>query len=165
MPTHKEVRILPYSADQLYGLVAAIDRYPEFLPWCVASRIRKREPTDGGEVVWADLVIGFRMVRERFTSKVTLTRPIDHTDGRIDVEYVDGPLKRLQNHWVFVQLPDGSCEIDFFVEFEFRSRVLQKLIGLLFHEALTRMVAAFERRARDIYGPPANARAAASPAA
>ena len=146
MPTHAERRVLPYTAEQLFKLVSEIERYPEFLPWCIAARHRKRE----GNVVWSDLIIGFRMIREKFTSKVTLDAP-----HKIDVEYVDGPLRYLRNHWEFIDLPDGGCEIDFYVEFEFKSKILQKLIGALFHEAVTRMVRAFEARAKDLYGEPA----------
>ena len=142
MPTHAEKRVLPYTQAQLFDMVADVERYPDFLPWCLASRITKRE----GAVITADLIIGFRMVRERFTSRVTLDRP-----NRIDVEYTHGPLSHLNNHWVFHPHEDG-CLIDFYVDFEFRSRVLQKLIGALFNEAVKRMVAAFEARAGDLYG-------------
>ena len=144
MPTHAEKRTLPYRPDQLFDLVAEIERYAEFLPWCRAARIRKRE----GDVIFADLVIGWKMIRESFTSRVTLKRP-----GRIDVSYHEGPFKYLNNHWTFEPLPDGGCRIDFYVDFEFRSRVLQKLIGVLFNEAVRRMVHAFEERARALYGP------------
>ncbi|HYB10563.1 MAG TPA: type II toxin-antitoxin system RatA family toxin [Alphaproteobacteria bacterium] len=143
MPTHAEKRALPYRPDQLFELVADIERYPEFLPWCRAARIRKRE----GDVIIADLVIGWKMIRERFTSRVTLKRP-----GRIDVSYHEGPFKHLNNHWIFEPLPDGGCLIDFYVDFEFHSRVLQKVIGVLFNEAVRRMVHAFEERARALYG-------------
>jgi coenzyme Q-binding protein COQ10 len=143
MPTHAEKRALPYRPDQLFDLVADIERYPEFLPWCRAARIRKRE----GDVIIADLVIGWKMIRERFTSRVTLKRP-----GRIDVSYHEGPFKHLNNHWIFEPLPDGGCLIDFYVDFEFHSRVLQKVIGVLFNEAVRRMVHAFEERARALYG-------------
>jgi coenzyme Q-binding protein COQ10 len=144
MPTHAEQRRLPYTPEQLFALVADVERYPEFLPWCVASRIRRRE----GDVFFADLVIGFKMVRERFTSKVTLNRP-----GRIDVTYTEGPFSHLNNHWVFNPLPDGGTEIDFYVDFEFRSKLLQTLIGALFNEAVKLMVSAFEKRARQLYTP------------
>jgi len=144
MPTHAEKRVLPYTQGQLFDMVADVERYPEFLPWCVAARIRRRE----GEVFFADLVIGFKMVRERFTSRVTLTR-----SNRVDVTYTDGPFHYLNNHWVFNPQPDGSTEIDFYVDFEFRSKLLQTLIGTLFNEAVRLMVAAFERRARYLYGP------------
>ena len=113
MPTHAEKRLLPYRPDQLYGLVADVARYPDFLPWCLAARIRKREP---GLIV-ADLVIGFKMIRERFTSKVTL----DDAGRRIDVTYIEGPFRYLNNHWIFEDDP-GGCRVDFFVDFEFRSR-------------------------------------------
>jgi coenzyme Q-binding protein COQ10 len=143
MPTHAERRVLPYTPEQLFNLVADVERYPEFLPWCLAARIRRRE----GRTIHADLVIGFRMVRERFTSKVDLAPP-----RRIDVAYSQGPFKYLNNHWIFEPTADGGCEIDFFVDFEFRNRVLQKLIELLFQEAVRRMVTAFENRARVLYG-------------
>ncbi|MSP87695.1 MAG: type II toxin-antitoxin system RatA family toxin [Alphaproteobacteria bacterium] len=149
MPTHAEQRHLPYSAEQLYGLVADIERYPEFLPWCVAARIVRRD----GDTIHADLVIGFKMVRERFTSRVKL----DPAGKRIDVAYAEGPFKYLDNHWLFETrpMPDGKpgCMLDFFVDFEFKSRMLQKLIELLFHEAVRRMVSAFESRAKALYGP------------
>ncbi len=141
MPTHAERQVLPYTPEQMFDLVADVERYPEFLPWCIGSRIRKRE----GSVVHADLIIGFKMLRERYTSRVTLNRP-----RRIDVQYVQGPLKYLNNHWVFEPHADGT-EVDFYVDFEFRSRLLEKLIGTLFNEAFRRMVAAFESRAQDIY--------------
>jgi len=144
MPTHAEKRHLPYGPDQLFELVAGVDRYPEFLPWCKAARITKRE----GNVFYADLVIAFKVYRERFTSKVTL-----HPEQRvIDVEYIDGPFRYLKNHWAFKEADDGGCIVDFYVDFEFKSKMLQKLIGLLFNEAVRRMVAAFEVRARQLYG-------------
>ncbi|BAE51127.1 type II toxin-antitoxin system RatA family toxin [Paramagnetospirillum magneticum] len=142
MPTHAEQRVLPYTPEQLFELVADVARYPEFLPWCVASRIRSRD----GDVFFADLVIGFKMVRERFTSKVTLSRP-----DRVDVTYTEGPFKHLNNHWVFRPHPDGT-ELDFYVDFEFRSKMLQTLIGALFNEAVKLMVGAFEKRAKQLYG-------------
>jgi coenzyme Q-binding protein COQ10 len=142
MPTHAETKVLPYTPEQLFELVADVAKYPEFLPWCTASRIRSRD----GDVFFADLVIGFKMVRERFTSKVRLTRP-----DRIDVTYTDGPFRHLNNHWLFKPHPKGT-EIDFYVDFEFRNRMLQALIGALFGEAVKLMVSAFEKRARQLYG-------------
>ena len=143
MPTHAEQRVLGHTPEQLYALVANVERYPEFLPWCLAARVRRRE----GNLVVADLVIGFKMIRERFTSRIRL----DETGRRIDVAYVEGPFKYLNNHWVFEDHPEG-CVIDFYVDFEFRSRLLQKMMQTLFHEAVRRMVAAFEARAHDLYG-------------
>ena len=142
MPTHAEKRVLPYSPEQLFDLVADIESYPEFLPWCTATRIRRRR----GEELHIDIVIGFRMIREKYTSRACLDRP-----HRIDVSYLEGPFKHLNNHWVFTPV-EGGTEIDFFVDFEFRSVLLQKLIGVVFNEAVQLMVGAFQRRARFIYG-------------
>lgn len=144
MPTHAEQRVVPFTPEQLFDLIADIQRYPEFLPWCVGARIRKR---DGNRIV-ADLVIGYKMIRERFTSTVTLSPE----QNRIDVEYTDGPFKYLNNHWVFEPHPEG-CMIDFYVDFEFRSKMLQKIIEVFFNEAVRRMVGAFEARAHELYGP------------
>lgn len=144
MPTHAEQKVLPYTPEQLFALVADVERYPEFLPWCVGARVRERR----GNVIIADLIIGFRMFRERFTSRVTLSPP-----QRIDVAYTEGPFKYLDNHWIFERVP-GGCRIDFFVDFEFRSKILQRVIEMLFHEAVRRMVAAFEARADQLYGHP-----------
>ena len=144
MPTHAEKRAVPYSAEQMFDLVADVLRYPEFLPWCLAARIRERH----GDVLIADLVIGFKMIRERFTSRVLLDRPA----MTINVTYADGPFKYMANHWRFEAKSGGGCLIDFYVDFEFKSALLQKLIGVLFNEAVRRMVAAFEARARQLYG-------------
>jgi coenzyme Q-binding protein COQ10 len=143
MTTYAERRPVRYSAEQMYGLVADVERYPEFLPWCLAAKIRQHE----GSVIYADLVIGFRMVRERFTSRVAL-----QPGHRIDVSYAEGPFRYLENHWIFEPTPDGGCIIDFHVDFEFKNRMLQKIITVLFNEAVRRMVAAFESRARQLYG-------------
>lgn len=145
MPTHAEKRILPYSPEQLFELVAQVDRYPEFLPWCLGVRVRRREEAR----LIADLVIGFKVFRERFTSDVEL----DRANMRIDVSYADGPFKYLNNHWIFSPMHGGNhCEIDFFVDFEFRSKLLQSAITVVFNEAVRKMVGAFEARARDLYG-------------
>lgn len=150
MPTHAEKRVLPHTPDQLFQLVADVERYPEFLPWCVAVRVRKRKmapPAEGGgELLVADMAIGFKVFRERFTSRVLCKRP-----DRIDVAYTDGPFRYLNNHWVFTPVEGGKCEIDFYVDFEFRSAILQKAIGLVFTEAVQKMVNAFEDRARALY--------------
>jgi len=143
MPTHAEKRQVPHTPQQLFDLVADIERYPEFLPWCIGSRIKRRE----GRVLYADLVIGYKMIRERFTSRVDPQRDV----MRIDVTYTEGPFRYLNNHWVFELHPDG-CVIDFYVDFEFKSRMLQSVIGLFFNEAVRRMVQAFETRADQLYG-------------
>lgn len=154
MPTHAEKRVMPYSAEQMFALIADVGRYPEFLPWCAAARVNSRAPLpgDGGEVLEADLVISFKLFRERFGSRVTL-RP---EARRIDVEYLRGPFRYLKNHWHFEPRGTDACEVDFFVDFEFRSAFLQRLIGIVFHEAMQRIVRAFEKRAAELYGPPAS---------
>ncbi|MEZ5829992.1 MAG: type II toxin-antitoxin system RatA family toxin [Dongiaceae bacterium] len=149
MKVHTEQKILPFKPDQIFELVGDVAKYPEFLPWCTGARIRERQQTSTGEAMIADLMIGFKMVRERFTSRVTLDRP----NRRIDVEYMEGPFRHLKNHWTFSATPEGACQIDFHLEFEFSSVLLQKLIGVLFHEAVRRMVAAFEARAYQLYTP------------
>jgi len=149
MPTHAENREMPYSARQMYELVADVASYPQFLPWTAAARIRKRTPIEGGEVLDADLVISFKLFREKFGSRVTL----HPAETAIDVEYLDGPFKYLNNHWKFTPLPDGGCVADFFVDFEFKSAILQAVIGVVFNEAMHRIVKAFEARAADLYGP------------
>ena len=142
MPTHAEKRDLPYTAEQMFALVADVEKYPEFLPWCISSRITKRE---GDSVIFADLIIGYKMVREKFTSKVVLERP-----NSIRVEYLKGPLKYLSNKWEFIPRENG-CTIDFYVDFEFRNPFFQSLMGVFFNEIVRRMVSAFEDRARSLY--------------
>lgn len=143
MPTHAERRVLPHTPQQLYDLVADVEKYPEFLPWCVAARIKQREERR----VLADLVIGYKMVRERFTSEVKLSPEA----LRIDVAYTEGPFKYLNNHWIFNPV-EGGTEIDFYVDFEFNNKLLQKIIEVFFNEAVKRMVGAFETRAMQLYG-------------
>ena len=149
MPTHSETKRLPYTAQQMYDLVADVASYPKFLPWNSAARIRSRTPiAGGGEVMEADLVISFKVFRERFGSRVTLWPEAK----KIDTEYLDGPFRFLKSGWSFSDLPDGGCEVDFHVDFEFRNAILQKVIGVVFDEAMRRVVRAFEGRARELYG-------------
>ncbi len=144
MPEHRETRLLPYTLEQVYAVVADVERYPEFLPWCVACRITQRvSPT----TFIADLAVGFKMVREKFKSRVTLV-PMT----AITVEYLDGPFAHLTNEWKFASAPNGT-EVSFYLSFEFKSKLLQALIGVLFEEAVHRMVSAFEIRAAKLYGP------------
>lgn len=168
MPTHAETKSLPYSAQQMFDLVLDVDRYPEFLPWCLSAKVWKRE--EG--VIYADLVIGYGVIKERFTSRVSFTSP-----SHIHVEYLKGPMKHLSNHWRFTPNGDGGrftpngdggrftpegdaerknpasdgCEVDFFVDFEFKNPVLRKLMGVFFNEAVRVMVKAFEARADELY--------------
>ena len=143
MPTHAEQRILPHTREQLFELVSDIEKYPDFLPWCIATRVRQQ--TEDTSI--SDMVIGFKMFREKFTTKVVLRRP-----GRIDVSYFEGPFKYLNNHWIFEPHGNGACLIDFYVDFEFRSKILQATIGTVFNEAVRRMISAFEKRADKLYG-------------
>ena len=148
MPKHSETKHLSYTAEQMYARVADVGSYPQFLPWCSAARIRSRQPQPEGEVIEADLVISFKVFRERFGSRVTL-----FPDAlKIDTEYLDGPFRYMRSHWAF--RPDGAgCEVDFFVDFEFKNALLQGIIGVVFNEAMLRIVRAFERRAAELYGP------------
>lgn len=150
MPQHSDNRVLPYTARQMYDLVADVERYPEFLPWNSAARIRSRRAGEGGsEVIEADLVISFKVFRERFGSRVTLWPDM----MQIDTEYLDGPFRYLRSGWSFEDLEAGGCRVRFFVDFEFRNAILQKVIGVVFGEAMGRIVRAFEDRARVLYGP------------
>ncbi len=148
MPNHSETRRLPYTARQMYDLVADVDSYPQFLPWNSAARIRSRKPIDGGEVLEADLVISFKVFRERFGSRVTVWPGA----LKIDTEYLDGPFRHLKSAWAFRDAP-GGCEVEFHVDFEFRNLILQRIIGVVFNEAMHRIVRAFESRAAQLYGP------------
>jgi coenzyme Q-binding protein COQ10 len=147
MPSHSETRTLPYSAQQMYDLVADVAQYPEFLPWTAAARIRSRKPEGDHEVMLADLVVSFKVFRERFGSRVTLLPE----RNRIDTEYIEGPFKHLHSRWEFRDVEGGS-EVHFEVDFEFRNVILQKAAGLFFFDAMQRIVRAFEARAKQLYG-------------
>ena len=148
MPRHAETRVVAYSPEQMFDLVADVGRYPQFLPWCVGARVRESSAT----ALRSDMTIGFGPFRESFTSHVTLERPADGKSGRITVRYENGPFKYLNNSWDFIADPRG-CKVDFLVDFEFRSALLRAAIGVVFNEATRRMVNAFLTRARAIYGP------------
>jgi len=131
----------------MYQLVADVGKYPEFLPWCSAARIRSRVFEGGAEVILADLIISFKVFRERFGSKVVLREE----ELMISTEYLDGPFKFLKSSWEFKHITDTSCNVEFFVDFEFKSRILERIIGVVFNEAMQRIVRAFEKRAEDLY--------------
>ena len=154
MPAHQLKRCLPYSAQQLFDLVADVERYPEFLPWCQSVRIINRRENE----ILAEVVIGYKMLRESFLSKDVLTPPGSETAGRIDVEYCDGPFRYLNNSWVFTPQAGLSgrqqCQVDFHIDFEFRSPFFRKMVGAVFDKAMRRLVISFENRARQIYGSP-----------
>lgn len=154
MPTHAEKKIQPYTREQLFDVVADVRRYPEFLPWCVAARVISHSETE----LVADLTIGFKLFRETFRSQVALDRP-----GHVHVRYLNGPFRYLNNHWRFTPV-EGGTEVDFFVDFEFKSRLLQAVIGTVFNEAVRLMVRAFERRAYILHRRSAPPAAQATPA-
>lgn len=145
MLKHFEQKLLPYTPEQMFALVADVDSYEEFVPWCIASRVNRRESES---VFYADLVVGYKLFRERFSSKVVINEP-----NEIYIEYLKGPLKNLRNRWQFIRQPDNSCLIDFSVEFEFSNVALQALANMFFNEVVKRMVGAFEARAIALYGP------------
>ena len=143
MPGIREQRHLTYSPEQMYDLVADVARYNEFLPWVVATRVRSDNETE----MVADMVVGFKTLRERFTSRVEKERP-----NHIRVHYVDGPLRDLDNQWNFTPDGEGGCIVDFCVDFSFRNLVFEALAGQYFDRAFRRMVEAFEDRADELYG-------------
>lgn len=147
MPTHEETRRLPHSAEQMYDLVADVARYPEFLPWTAAARIRSVEDHGDRQVMLADLVISFKVFRERFGSRVVLWPK----DRRIDTEYLDGPFEYMISSWEFREAEDG-CDVHFHVDFAFRNKLLQSTATFFFNDAMQRIVRAFERRAQELYG-------------
>lgn len=143
MPGISEVRRLPWSAEQMFDLVADVGRYAEFLPWVVATRVRSDSETE----MIADMMVGFNALREKFTSKVIKERP-----DRIEVVYIDGPMRDLDNVWQFRPLEGGGCEVEFCVDFTFRNAVFEALAGQYFDRAFRKMVNAFEERAQKLYG-------------
>tara|TARA_Y100000588_G_scaffold381670_1_gene467758 strand:- start:230 stop:700 length:471 start_codon:yes stop_codon:yes gene_type:complete len=153
VPSHKEIKLLPHSSSQLFDLVSDIEKYPEFLPWCLSVNRISSEKDSDSEIIIADMEIGFQFFREKIRTRVRLLRPDESGNGgSIKVEYIKGPLRYLNNHWQFRPIEVKSCELDFFVEFEFKSILFQQLIGALFHQAVKKMVFAFEVRAKELYG-------------
>lgn len=143
MPGIHEVHALPYSAEQMFDLVADVGRYGEFLPWVLATRVKSDSETE----MIADMLVGFNALREKFTSKVTKQRPHSLT-----VHYIDGPMRDLDNRWQFRRLSDSACEVDFCVNFTFGNALFEALAGQYFERAFRKMVAAFEARAAQLYG-------------
>ena len=143
MPRHTETRNICYTPEQMFDLVADVARYQEFLPWVAATRVRSNSDT----LMIADLVVGFRSIKETFTSRVTNERP-----RSIAVDYIEGPLKYLHNSWTFEPDGKGGTQIHFCVDFAFRSRIFETLAGQMFDRALRRMIGAFETRAHELYG-------------
>lgn len=142
MPTHAEKKILPYRAEQIFDLVAHVESYPDFLPWVLSSEIIKREENS----FLADLAIGYKFISDSYRSEVILT-----PHHRIDIRYVNGPFKYLNNHWIFNQIDEKHTEVDFYIDFEFTSGLLQGMMQPVFSEVVKRMISAFEKRAQEIY--------------
>ncbi|CAN5396544.1 type II toxin-antitoxin system RatA family toxin [soil metagenome] len=151
MPQFSNKRRVRHSAEQMFDLVADVERYPEFVPMCKSLKVRQRTPKpDGSEVIVADMTVSFQMMREAFTSRVTLDKP----NLKILVEYLQGPFSKLENRWAFEAKSDDACDVGFFISYEFKSRMLAVLMGAMFDAAFQRFAAAFEKRADAVYGPP-----------
>ena len=143
MPTHAEKRILPYKPQQMFDLVAAVDLYPQFLPWCIGARINEKKRNN----LTADVIVGYKVFREKFSSRVHFEK-----DKAIDVEYLQGPMSHLQNKWKFREIKGGKCEVQFYVDFSLKTKLFESLVDQFFHKVLIRMIDAFEHRAEDLYG-------------
>src|SRR5579872_3215712 len=148
MPEFSTRRRVQHSAANMFALVADVEGYPEFVPLCKSLKVRRRTTENGREVIVADMTIAYKVVSETFTSRVTLERE----RLTILVEYIEGPFRRMNNRWTFRPLDDKSCEVEFFLTYEFRSRTLGLLMGSVFDAAFRRFATAFERRADQVYG-------------
>ena len=153
MPTYETTRPVPHSPRQMFDLVADVESYPEFLPLCEALSVRSRKNGDEKTLLIADMTVGYKAIRETFTSQVLL-KP---GELEIDVKYLDGPFKYLDNKWTFEPHGDGGCQVRFFIDYEFKSRILGVLMGSMFDRAFRTFAEAFENRARKIYGTSAGA--------
>ena len=153
MTAYSERRVMPYTPRQMFDLVAEVDRYPEFLPWCIGARILRRQDN----MLFADLIIGWKVLREKFSSKVVLDEPT-----KVHFDYMNGPLKYLHGDWRFIEHESGGTLVEFQVDFEFKSRALAAIMGGVFSELVHRMVGAFEARARSLYGSAMHTGASAS---
>ena len=148
MPQFETRRPVPHTPDQMFDLVADVERYPEFLPLCEGLAIRSRKERDGKELLIADMTVGYKAIRETFTTQVLLNR----AERAIDVKYIDGPFRYLDNRWRFEPTADGGCSVHFFIDYEFKSRILGALMGSMFDRAFRMFTEAFEKRASAIYG-------------
>ncbi|MET0369466.1 MAG: type II toxin-antitoxin system RatA family toxin [Methylobacterium sp.] len=149
MPSFRVTRRVRHTAQQMYDLVADVERYPEFLPLCESLRvIRRQDMPEGGQVLIAEMGVGYKAIRERFTTRVSL----DPGGRKIVAEYIDGPFRHLENRWTFKEAEGGTCDVDFFITYEFKSRALGLLMGTMFDRAFRKFTDAFEGRAARIYG-------------
>jgi coenzyme Q-binding protein COQ10 len=148
MPSFSTKRRVRHGAAQMFDLVADVEQYPQFVPLCQALRVKDRTPKgEGVEVLVADMTVAYKLIRETFTSRVTLDRP----NLAILVEYLNGPFSHLENRWTFASQEEGSCEVGFFLDYEFKSRMLAMLMGAMFDTAFRRFADAFEKRADRLY--------------
>lgn len=154
MTAHSETRAVPYSARQMYDLVAAVETYPTFLPWIAGARVRSRQDKGDHIEMRADLIVSFKLFRERYGSIVRLYGPDQYETPRVSVENLDGMFRKLQTDYTFHPRPDGGCDMQFAVEFEFRNALLQRAGGLFFDQAMRSVVKAFEKRAEALYSAP-----------
>lgn len=150
MPTYETTRRVSHSAQNMFDLVADVERYPEFLPLCEALKVRTKRERDGKTMLVADMTVGYKKIRETFTSQVIL-KP---DENRIDVSYIDGPFRYLDNRWTFTDNADGTSDVQFYIDYEFKSRVLGALMGSMFDRAFRMFAEAFETRADTIYAAP-----------
>jgi coenzyme Q-binding protein COQ10 len=144
-------RPVPFSAAQMYALVAGVERYPEFLPMCTGLTVLSRKPAAGGEELVATMSVGYKAIRESFTTRVRLQPDLP----RVDVAFLNGPFSHLENRWRFIDRESGGSDIDFYITYQFRSAMLGMLMGAMFEQAFRRFSEAFEERARKVYGTPA----------
>ncbi|EAU42457.1 hypothetical protein FP2506_06446 [Fulvimarina pelagi HTCC2506] len=150
MPQFESTRRVGHSADEMFELVADVEKYPQFLPLCKSLHVRSQRDKDNKTLLVADMTVAYKMVRETFTSQVLL-KP---EERRIDVKYVDGPFRYLDNRWTFEPLGEKQCDVRFFIDYEFKSRTLSMLMGSMFDYAFRRFAQAFEERADEVYGRP-----------
>ena len=147
MPMFNSTRRVKHSPAEMFALVADVEKYPQFLPLCEGLAIRSRKERDGKELLIADMTVGYKAIRETFTTQVLLNR----AERAIDVKYIDGPFRYLDNRWRFEPTPDGGCSVHFFIDYEFKSRILGALMGSMFDRAFRMFTEAFEKRADAIY--------------
>jgi coenzyme Q-binding protein COQ10 len=147
MPKFETRRLVKHSPDQMFDLVADVESYPQFLPLCEALSVRTRKERDGKELLLADMTVGYKAIRETFTTQVLLIR----AENRIEVKYIDGPFRYLDNRWTFEPTADGGCSVHFFIDYEFKSRILGALMGSMFDRAFRLFAEAFEKRADKVY--------------
>ena len=148
MPQFSTKRRVHHAATDMFDLVADVDKYPQFVPLCSALTVKSRAEKDGKTILVADMTVAYKIIRETFTSRVTL----DRQGLKIMVEYLNGPFKRMQNRWTFYPVEAKVCDVEFFIDYEFRSRTLAVLMGAMFDAAFRRFAVAFEQRADEIYG-------------